>query len=71
MRALYELEEVQPRIDVEKLAPAQQAVFAAVLSASGRVSEAEKIAGAIPEWALMPQEREFLGRHLNPAAKAD
>lgn len=71
MRALYELEEVQPRIDVEKLAPAQQAVFAAVLSASGRVSEAEKIAGAIPEGALMPQEREFLGRHLNPAAKAD
>lgn len=71
MRALYELEEVQPRIDAEKLAPAQQAVFAAVLSAGGRVSEAEKIAGAIPEGSLMPQEREFLGRHLNPAAKAD
>ena len=71
VRALYEIEESAGGVDPAKLAPPARAVFAAVLAANGRNSEAEKIADTIPEESLMPGEAEFLRKHLDAAAGAD
>jgi hypothetical protein len=70
-RALYEIEEVEPRIEPEKLAPQERAAFAAVLAANGRMHEAGKIASSIPSGSLTGMEMAFLREHLSATANLD
>jgi hypothetical protein len=67
-RALYELEEVEPHIDPEKLEPRERAAFAAVLALNGRPHEAARIASLIPQGSLSPTETVFLNEYLKTTA---
>jgi len=67
-RALYELEEAEPRVDPDQLAPPERAAYAAVLAANGRFHEAGRIASSIPPGSLTPLESAFLQEHLKTTA---
>ena len=64
VRALYELEDVEPAIDLGRLAPHEQVAFAAVLAANGRREEAARMAADIPRKKLTREEEAFLEKAL-------
>ena len=70
VKALFELKDVEPSIQVDALLPHQKAVYAAVLNANGQAEEGQVILKAIPSESLTRQEEDFIPR-VSTAKKAN
>jgi hypothetical protein len=56
VKALFELKDVEPSIQVDALLPHQKAVYAAIVAANGQVEEAQGIIKMISPGSLTRQE---------------
>ena len=56
VKALFELKDVEPSIQVDALLPHQKAVYAAIVSANGQAEEAQRIIKTISAGSLTRQE---------------
>ena len=56
VKALFELEDVEPSIQVDSLLPHQKAVYAVIVSANGQAEEAQRIIKTISPGSLTRQE---------------
>jgi hypothetical protein len=70
VKALFELKDVEPSIQVDALLPHQKAVYAAILAANGQAEEAQGIIKTISFGSLTRQE-EALVSPLSAAKKAN
>jgi thioredoxin-like negative regulator of GroEL len=70
VKALFELKDVEPSIQVGALLPHQKAVYATIVAANGQVEEAQGIIKTISFGSLTRQE-EALVSPLSAAKKAN
>lgn len=68
-KAVFELENGDYRVNPASLEPWQKAIFASVLAANDRLTEAQSLAAAIPQGSLTTQEAAFLSRFLSSSTR--
>jgi hypothetical protein len=64
VKALFELKDVEPSIQVDALLPHQKAVYAAIVAANGHEEEAQGIIKMISFGSLTRQEEALVSPHL-------
>jgi len=68
-KAIFELENGDHRFNVASLGPWQKAIFACVLAANDRLTEAQSLAAAIPPDSLTIQEVALLNSFLDSSTR--
>ena len=68
-KAIFELENVEHRVNAANLDPWQKAIFASVLAANDRLTEAQGLASSIPPDSLTTQEVALLNGFLSSSAR--
>jgi Flp pilus assembly protein TadD len=68
-KAIFELENVEHRVNAANLDPWQKAIFASALAANDRLTEAQSLASSIPPDSLTTQEVALLNGFLSSSAR--
>jgi Tfp pilus assembly protein PilF len=68
-KAIFELENGDHRVNAANLGPWQKAIFASVLAANDRLTEAQSLAAAIPSDSLTIQEAALLNSFLSSSTR--
>ena len=68
-KAIFELENVEHRVNAANLDPWQKAIFASVLAANDRLTEAQGLSSSIPPDNLTTQEVALLNGFLSSSAR--
>ena len=68
-KAIFELENGDPRVNASNLDPWQKAIFASALAANDRLTEAQSLASSIPPDSLTTQEVALLNGFLSSSAR--